>query len=106
MYNANQNMNLNSNVRQPNNIQSNINQVAKPICYDFVCPHCGVKIPENQLYQFIQRPQPIQPDTTNSQLNNINTNELNHNFNNMEGIVNNQTSSNIHNNFSSNNGVL
>ena len=91
MINNNQNNNIrrmvNNNIN-PNNIKPN----------DFVCPHCGIRIPENQLYQFIQRTEPI-PTNTIQFLNN-NPNTVIPNFNNMSGIVNN----NSYNDFPNNNG--
>ena len=93
----NQNM-INNN--QNNNMGRMVNNNIKP--NDFVCPHCGMRIPENQLYQFIQRTEPI-PMNTNQFLNN-NSNIVAPNFNNMSGIVN--SNNNSYNNFPNNNGVF
>ena len=79
--NSNMNNNLNNmngiNNNMNNNMNSNLNTQqnnysTRAICYDFICPHCGVKIPENQLYQFIHRPQPLQNNSMNDRFNNMN----------------------------------
>ena len=77
--NMNNNMinNMNTSYVVPNNNYNNN-------CYNFICPHCGIRIPENQLYRYIPRPimnmQPQFPTSNpNNQFNNmfIGTNDSN-----------------------------
>jgi len=55
---------------QNNMMQSQMNMNYQPICCDFVCPCCRTRIPENQLYRFIQRPMVM--NNPNMFSNNIN----------------------------------
>ena len=89
-------MNGSNNNQMNNNLNNNMQPIMNPnynhIVHEFVCPNCGVRIPDNQIHQFVRcsaNNQYMNQNMNNNQFNGMpsNMNTFNNNpFNNNGGM--------------------